>query len=97
MRFFLKENMWEAYCNLKENEYSVSYLSYDDFQSKSFESNKSGMQKVTDGVNRPNIQVVVNNHPEKVEKDIFSNIDQIEKKTSTMANIATFLARIHGL
>lgn len=32
MRTYLEEDMWEAYCSLSEDEYSVSYLRYEDFR-----------------------------------------------------------------
>ncbi len=83
--------MGGVYCNLKEDEYSISYSSYDDFQVKNIKSNESGVQGVTNSISH------TNEHLEKVEKDGFSNIDHMEKKTSIMANIATFLARISGL
>lgn len=96
MREFLKEDMWEAYCSLEENEYSVSYLRYEDFQPAGFEQNDNRDDSDNSG-SSTNIQVVVNNHPEKVEKQMFSNIEHIEKKTSILANIATFIARISGV
>ena len=96
MRFFLKEDMWEAYCNLEKDEYSVSYLNYEDFQSEVVEVPECGVQTV-DSMNHSNIHVVVNNHLEKLEKEVFSNIESFEKKTSIMANIATFIARISGI
>jgi hypothetical protein len=88
--------MWEAYCNLEKDEYSVSYLNYEDFQPEVVEVPECEVQTV-DSMNHPNIHVVVNNHPEKLEEEAFSNIESFEKKTSIMANIATFIARISGI
>lgn len=96
MRVFLQEDMWNAYCNLDEGEYSVSYLHYEDFKPDSPESESGNEQKIGSVV-QPNIHVVVNNHPEKIEEKLFSNIEYMEKKTSILANIATFIARISGL
>lgn len=96
MRFFLKEDMWDAYCNLQANEYSVSYLQYEDFQPKAKEPPEHGVQ-TADDINHPSIQVVINNHPEKTEEKVFSNIKRIEEQTSIMANIATFIDRISNL
>lgn len=96
MRGFLEEDMWEAYCSLEEDEYSVSYLRYENFRSPDVEQNDD-YDDPNNSENATNIQVVVNNHPEKVEEQMFSNIEHIEKKTSILANIATFVARISGV
>ncbi|EZH82276.1 hypothetical protein AU05_08250 [Ectopseudomonas composti] len=96
MREFLKEDMWEVYCSLEENEFSVSYLRYEDFQPVDFKQNENLDNPGNPG-SSTNIQVILNNHPEKVEKQMFSNIERIEKNTSILANIATFIARISGV
>jgi len=93
MREFLEEDMWEAYCSLAEDEYSVSYLRYEDFRPPSVEQDNYEHSGSNDSGGATN----VNHQPEKIEEKMFSNIEHIEKKTSIMANIATFVARISGI
>ena len=97
MREFLEEDMWESYCSLTEDEYSVSYLRYEDFRPKDNETNNDKNGDFDDPSQAANIQVVINNHPEKIEKQMLSKIEYVEKKTSILANIATFAARISGI
>lgn len=96
MKEFLSEDMWESYCSLSEDEYSISYLQYSDFRTETPNEtdNDSGDNE---DIQQTNIQVVVNNHPEQVEGQMFSHIESIDKKTSILANIATFIARISGV
>jgi len=97
MCVYLEEDMWETYCSLAEDEYSISYLQYEDFRPDEIEQCNDNDSNSDDSGKSTNIQVVVNNHPEKTEEEMFSNIEHMEKKTSILANIATFIARISGM
>ena len=94
MRVFLLEDDWEAYCSHSEEEYSVSYLRYKDFQPEESVS-EDNSNDGSGGLERPqNIQIVVNNHHEQVEEKFFSDYIPAEKVTAILANITTFLKRI---
>ena len=98
MRLFLSENMWDAYCSLNEDEFSVSYLTYEDFQEKTLIEDENELRDEHNlSTKSSNIQLIVNNHPEKIEEQFFSNIEHLEKRTSILANIATFVARVSGI
>lgn len=90
MEHFLEQEMWGAYCQNLNDEYLVSFEKYDIWKPVEPLCDSNVVGQATN--------VVINNsYPQSSEKELYSNLGKIEKKTAIWANIATFLARVAGI